>query len=176
MESLRRFITTRLRLRINENKSAVARPHRRKFLGFSFTSQAKPRRRIAPKSVLRFKKRIREITGRTRGRKLNDVVRELNLYLNGWRGYFGYCETRSVLRELDGWIRRRLRAYLWKQWKTFKKRRTELLRRGVNRHDASRLAASSKGPWPISQTTTLLMALRNDFFDSLGLVCLWQPA
>ena len=175
MESLRRFITTRLRLRINENKSAVARPHQRKFLGFSFTSQAKPRRRIAPKSVLRFKKRIREITERTRGRKLNDVVRELNLYLNGWRGYFGFCETRSVLKELDGWIRRRLRAYLWKQWKTFKKRRTELLRRGVNPHEAFRLAASPKGPWPISQTTTLLVALRNDFFDSLGLVRLWQP-
>lgn len=89
MGSLRHLITSRLRLRINENKSAVARPHERKFLGFSFTNEAKPRRRIVPKAILRFKERIREITSRTRGRKLNDIVRELNLYLNGWQSYFG---------------------------------------------------------------------------------------
>jgi RNA-directed DNA polymerase len=174
MKSLRRFITTKLRLRVNENKSAVARPHQRKFLGFTFTKAAKPRRRIAPKSLLRVKDRIREITRRTRGRKLNDLVQELNLYLNGWRGYFGFSETPSVLKELDGWIRRRLRAYSWKQWKTFRKRRTELVRRGVNRHDAAKLAGSSKGVWRISLTKTLTMALPNGYFDSLGLVRLMQ--
>lgn len=175
MESLRRMITSTLRLRINENKSAVARPHQRKFLGFSFTNEAKPRRRISPKAMLRFKNRIREITGRTRGRKLNDIVQEMNLYLNGWRGYFGYCETRSVLKELDGWIRRRLRAYIWKQWKTFKKRRTALMKHGVSRDEATKLAASQKGTWRLSHTKTLQIAMPNGFFDSLGLTKLWLP-
>lgn len=176
MESLRRFITTRLRLRINESKSAVAQPHVRKFLGFSFTGKGEPRRRISPKSLLRFKNRIREITRRKRGRKLNDVVQELNLYLNGWRGYFDFCETRSVLKHLDEWIRRRLRCYLWKQWKTPRNRRTELRQRHVNPEEARTLAASKKGPWRISHTHTLQKALPNGFFGSIGLVRLWNPA
>lgn len=176
MGSLRHLITSRLRLRINENKSAVARPHERKFLGFSFTNEVKPRRRIAPKAMHRFKERIREITSRVRGRKLSDIVQELNLYLKGWQGYFGYCETRSVLKELDGWIRRRLRAYIWKQWRTFKKRRTALRQRGVNHAEATQLAASQKGPWRISHVQTLDAALPTRFFDSLGLTRLWQPA
>jgi RNA-directed DNA polymerase len=170
MRSLRHFITRRLRLRINEDKSAVARPHTRKFLGFSFTNRVKPQRRISPKSLARFKERIREMTSRTRGRKLDEVIQELNLYLTGWRGYFGFCQTPSVLRALDEWIRRRLRAYQWKQWKTFRKRRTELLRRGATRAEAARLAASGKGPWRISQTPTLNKVLPNDFFASLRLV------
>ena len=176
MESVRRFISTRLRLRINEDKSAVARPHERKFLGFSFTQRAEPRRRIAPKALLRFKNRIREITRRTRGRKLDDIVQELNLYLRGWRGYFGFCETRSVLKDLDGWIRRRVRAYIWKQWRTFRKRRSGLIGHGVNRDAATKLAASRKGAWTLSHTDTLQTALPNGFFDSLGLIRLWQPA
>jgi RNA-directed DNA polymerase len=175
MGSLRHFITTRLRLRINESKSAVAQPHERKFLGFSFTIKGKPRRRIAPKALLRFKNRIREMTRRQRGRKLSDIVQELNLYLNGWLGYFDFCETRSVLKQLDEWIRRRLRAYIWKQWKTFKKRRTELRQRHVNSAEATTLAASQKGAWRLSHTKTLQKALPNGFFRSLGLVCLWQP-
>src|SRR5437763_4733663 len=176
MESLRRLITSRLRLRINEGKSAVARPHERKFLGFTFTANARPRRRIAPKALQRCKERIREITGRTRGRRLNEVVQELNLYLVGWRGYFGFCEPRSVLKELDSWIRRRLRAYLWKQWRTFRKRRSALIRRGMDLVAATKLAATRKGPWRMSHTGTLQSALPNDFFDSIGLVRLCYPA
>ena len=175
MATLRQFITNHLRLRINEQKSAVARPHERKFLGFTFTSEDRPRRRIAPKSVLRFKNRIREITSRTRGRKLDDVVQELNLYLTGWRGYFGFIETPTILKALDGWIRRRLRAYIWKQWKTIKKRRRELRRRGVNRDRAAALASSRKGSWRISRSKPLSYALPKGFFDSLGLVRL-SPA
>lgn len=175
MDSLRRFITTRLRLRINENKSAVDEPHERKFLGFSFTGKGEPRRRIAPKALLRFKNRVREITRRKRGRKLSDIVQELNLYLTGWRGYFDFCETRSVLKHLDEWIRRRLRAYLWTQWKTFKKRRTALLQRNVPSGEAKTLASSQKGPWRLSHTKALQKALPNGFFDSLDLVRLWQP-
>jgi RNA-directed DNA polymerase len=176
MRSLRRLIASKLRLRVNENKSAVARPHEREFLGFSFTNKGEPRRRIAPKALLRFKNRVREITRRKRGRRLSEVVRDLNLYLTGWRGYFDFCETRSDLERLDGWIRRRLRAYIWKQWKTFKKRCTELMSRHVNRSAAKTLAASPKGPWRISHTKTLQQALPNRFFDTLGLTRLWQPA
>jgi RNA-directed DNA polymerase len=174
MASLRRLITTRLRLKINENKSAVAKPYRRKFLGFSFTSHRTPKRRIAPQALERFKKRIRTLTSRMRGRKLSAVISELNTYLNGWRGYFGFCETPSVLRELDGWIRRRLRCYLWKQWKKIGRRRTELLQLNVPQTWARSLAASSKGPWHISDV--LSKFLLPEYFDSLHLVRLARPA
>lgn len=167
MDSIRRFISVRLRLRINENKSAVARPHQRKFLGFSFTSEKQARRRIAPKAVQRFKEKIRGLTARTRGRALADVIAELNSYLNGWKGYFGYCETPSVLRELDGWIRRRLRCFLWKQWRKPRKRQIELARAGASWDLARGLGATSKGPWPASQWLTRY--LPPAYFDSLGL-------
>lgn len=168
MASLGRLISARLRLRINETKSAVAKPYRRKFLGFSFTSHRSPKRRIAPQALKRFKKRIRTLTSRMRGRKLSVVISELNSYLNGWRGYFGFCETPSVLRELDGWIRRRLRCYLWKQWKKIGKRRAELLRLNVPQAWARGLSVSSKGAWHISDV--LSKFLQPEFFDSLHLV------
>lgn len=164
MESLRRVITTRLRLRVNENKSAVDRPYRRKFLSFSFTSHRKPKRRIAPQAVLRFKKRVRELTRRTRGRNVQDVVHELNTYLNGWRGYFGFCETPSVLEELDAWIRRRMRCYLWKQWRTIRRRRSELRKLGVPPQWCQSLAASNRGAWRISDV--LSKFLLPTYFDN----------
>jgi RNA-directed DNA polymerase len=176
MDSIRRVITTKLRLRVNEDKSAVARPRDRKFLGFSFTARSKPRRRVAPHALRRFKERIRAITTRTRGRKLSDIIDELNLYLTGWKGYFGFCETASVLKELDGWLRRRLRAYVWRAWRTFGKRRTALLKLGLPPKAASSLAASRQGPWPLSRSDMLHAALPNAFFDSLHLVKLASTA
>lgn len=174
MASLRRLITTRLRLAINENKSAVAKPYQRKFLGFSFTSHRRPKRRIAPQAIRRFKERIRKLTQRMRGRKLKDVISELNAYLTGWRGYFGFCETPSVLKELDGWLRRRLRCYLWKQWKTIARRRSELLRLGAPQSWARTLSVSSKGAWRLSDV--LSKFLQPDFFDALHLTRLARPA
>lgn len=174
MRSLRALITKRLRLRVNEQKSAVARPHQRKFLGFSFTSQTQARRRIAPKAVERFKARIRELTGRRRGRGLKAIVNELNLYLNGWKGYFAFCETPSVLKELDGWIRRRLRCYLWKQWKKPRRRRQALIKLGVAPRLAASIGASGKGPWHISGL--LGDILTPGHFDSLHLTRLSLPA
>lgn len=167
MKSMQRLVTKRLRLRINEGKSAVARPHQRKFLGFSFTSHHKPKRRISPKAMGRFKTRVRELTGRMRGRRFADVVAELNTYLNGWIGYFGFCQTPSVLEKLDGWIRRRLRCYLWKQWKTIAKRRSELLNRGMRPEAARRIGASSRGAWRISKI--LPEVLPPSFFDAQNL-------
>jgi RNA-directed DNA polymerase len=130
MRSLTRFITSKLKLKVNEQKSAVARPWERKFLGFSFTSAETPKRRIAPKAVLRFKERVRELTSRTRGVSIEKMAEELALYLRGWIGYFGNCETPSVLERLEEWIRRRLRAAIWKQWKHGPKRFAELQKRG----------------------------------------------
>jgi RNA-directed DNA polymerase len=174
MRSLRALITKRLRLRVNEEKSAVARPHQRKFLGFSFTSQKSARRRIAPKARQRFADRIRELTRRSRGRALKAIISELNLYLNGWRGYYGFCETLSVLEELDGWIRRKLRCYLWKQWKTPRRRREALIRLGAEPNLARRIGGSSKGPWFISGL--LGNILSPEYFDSLGLTRLAASA
>src|SRR5215467_247372 len=117
MESLTRFITVKLKLKVNQQKSAVARPWARKFLGFSFTSAGIPKRRIAPKAVDRFKERIRELTSRTRGVSMERMAEDLSRYLRGWIGYFGKCETPSVLGGLEQWLRRRLRSAIWKQWK-----------------------------------------------------------
>ena len=117
MQSVTSFIRRRLKLKVNETKSAVARVQQRKFLGFSFTSGAGVKRRIAPKALLRCRRKIRELTRRTRGISLQQMVRELASYLRGWKSYFGFCETPSVLHNLDQWIRRRLRSVIWKQRK-----------------------------------------------------------
>src|SRR5262249_7949146 len=129
--SVSRFLTNRLKLKVNETKSAVARPEERKFLGFSIPN-AGSQRRIAPQALAKFKARIREMTRRTRGRSLPQVVEELKPYLIGWRSYFGFCQTPRVLTNLEAWIRRRLRMYLWRQWKNGPKRFKELRRRGVS--------------------------------------------
>ena len=104
MASITRFITTKLKLKVNEQKSAVARPWERKFLGFSFTANREPKRRIAPKAVLRFKEKVRELTRRTRGVSMEQMAEELGRYLRGWIGYFGKCQTPSVLQGLEEWI------------------------------------------------------------------------
>ena len=110
MESVTRFLTNRLKLKVKQAKSAVARPGQRKFLGFSFTYEREPRRRIAPKAIARFKERIREQTQRTRGINLKQMVKQITTYLRGWLGYFGDCQTPSVLHDLETWLRRRLRS------------------------------------------------------------------
>jgi len=169
MQSITRFLTDKLKLKVNESKSGVARPARRKFLGFSFTGGKQPKRRIAPKTLLRFKKRIRVLTKRNRGVSLEQMVQELRRYLIGWRGYFGFCQTPSVLRNLDSWIRRRLRCFQWKQWKRGKTRFAELRKRGVGKDLAAQTAGSSRGLWHISRSPALSFALPGAYFDSLGL-------
>jgi len=132
MESIMRFLTAKLKLKVNQQKSAVARPWERKFLGFSFTNAGTPKRRIAPKAVDRFKERIRELTSRTRGVSMERMAEELSCYLRGWLGYFGKCETPSVLERLEKWLRRRLRSVLWKQRKRGTVRFAKLRQRGVS--------------------------------------------
>jgi RNA-directed DNA polymerase len=169
MESIKRFITKGLKLKVNETKSAVARPQVRKFLGFSFTAGAAIRRTIAPKAIDRFKERIREITGYTKGASLDQTMAQLAPYMRGWRAYFGFCETPEVLRKLTYWVRRRLRAGLWRQWKTPRRRRAMLLQLGVRGPLVDSTAASSHGPWYLASTRALCIGLSNDYFRDRGL-------
>jgi RNA-directed DNA polymerase len=168
MESVARFITGKLKLRVNREKSAVARPWERKFLGFSFTSAGVPKRRIAPKAVDRFKERVRELTCRTRGVSIERMAEQLTQYLRGWIGYFGRCQTPSVLQGLEEWIRRRLRSAIWKQWKRGCVRFAELTARGVGKDLAAQTAGSAHGPWRLACSPALAFALPNAYFDSLG--------
>src|SRR5437773_2779202 len=144
MQSVTGFLTRRLKLKVNEAKSAVARPQERKFLGFSFTGGKEPKRRIAPKALLRCKQRVRELTRRTQGISLERMTKQLASYLRGWKGYFGYCQTPSVLHGLDQWTRRRLRSVIWKQ----RKRRSS---------------------WHLANSPALSLAFPNAYFDSVGL-------
>ena len=144
MASVSRFLTDKLRLKVNETKSAVAAPEERKFLGFSIANDGSERR-IAPMALEKFKMRVREYTRRTRGQSLEQIVELLRPYLIGWRSYFGFCQTPIVLTRLEAWIRRRLRMYLWRQWKTRQNRFKELRRRGVSKFHAAVAAASPTG-------------------------------
>jgi RNA-directed DNA polymerase len=169
MASIERFLAKRLKLTVSKAKSAVAKPSARKFLGFSFTSKKEPRRRIAPQALARFKARVRQLTRRPCGRSLERIVKELSVYLIGWRGYFGFCQTPSVLRSLDAWLRRRLRAIAWQQWKRGRTRFAELRRRGVGRDLAATTAGSPHGPWRLSHSPALSIAMSNAYFGLLGL-------
>lgn len=173
LQSVTRWLATKLRLTVNQTKSAVDRPWNRKFLGFTFTTQRK--RSIAPSSRAKFKKRIRELTKRNRGASLVRVVSELRSYLLGWRGYFGHCQTPSVLRDFDSWIHRRLRCYAWKQWKTGRRRIAELRRLGIGKDLAAQTAGSSKGYWHISRSPALNGGLSRAYLTELGLPLLLQP-
>jgi RNA-directed DNA polymerase len=176
MVGIKRFLAKRLRLKVNKAKSAVAKPSVRKFLGFSFTYGSEPRRRIAPQALARFKARVRELTRRTCGRSLAQIVKELSVYLTGWRGYFGFCQTPSVLRGLDEWFRRRMRTIAWKQWKRGHARFAELRRRGVGRDLAAQTAGSPHGPWRLANSPALTIAMPISFFRALGLRSLASPA
>ncbi len=165
MASIETFLAKRLKLKINKAKSAVAKPSVRKFLGFSFTSRRELRRRIAPQAIARFKSRVQELTRRTRGASLPQIAKELSVYLVGWRGYFGFCETPSVLRHLDQWTRRRLRAVAWQQWRRGRTRYAQLRRRGVGRDLAAQTAGSPHGPWRLSNSPALTIALSNASFS-----------
>ena len=168
MRSIVRFITTKLKLKVNQQKSAVARPWERKFLGFSFTWNREPKRRIAPKAVERFKQRVRELTRRTKGVSIERMAEELAQYQRGWIGYFGRCQTPSVLQGLEEWTRRRLRSVIWKQWKRGTVRFAELRKRGVGKDLAAQTAGSAHGPWRLANSPALTIELPNAYFNSLG--------
>jgi len=173
-ESMTKFITKRLRLKVNEAKSSVGRPWRSKYLGFSLTStRAQPRIKLHWKTLDRLKAKIRELTRRQRGRSLKAIIAELNEYLRGWWGYFSQMETPYQLARLDGWIRRRLRSYVWKQWKNRRTRVGNLLKLGISKETAVKTGCSRKGAWRMSQVKWVMIALPNHYFTSRGLVIPW---
>jgi RNA-directed DNA polymerase len=174
METVTRFITQKLKLKVNEAKSAVARPRERKFLGFSFSAGPEVKRVIAPKALDRFKQRIREITRRAKGVSMKTTMEELAPYMRGWRGYFGFCETPDVLIGLTRWVRLRLRAAMWRQWKTPRRRRAALLELGVRERLAHNTAGSGLGPWYLAKAKALSVGLSNAYFKSLGLPSLFE--
>jgi RNA-directed DNA polymerase len=168
LAGMTKFLAKRLRLKVNEQKSAVGKPSERKFLGYSFTNKTPTQRRIAPQSVQRFKERVRELT--KRGRNLQRVVTDLSRYLRGWRGYYGRTEWPHQLSELDGWVRRRLRRYLWRAWQRPRRRYRILRRYGVLPRQAWRVVHF--GPWRASRSQALSRVLTNAYFRLLGIYSL----
>jgi RNA-directed DNA polymerase len=160
-----KYLSVKLKLKVNMSKSAVDRPWNRKFLGFSFTRRRN--RCVSEKAVKAFKDRVRIITRRTRGRRIERVIEELRRYMVGWRAYFGFAEVRSLFKELDSWVKRRLRCYQWKQWG--RRGYRELVKRGVSRDLAWNTFKSAHGPWRLSRSPGLAFALTAQHFATLGL-------
>ena len=172
LASLTRFLTQRLKLKVNAAKSAVARPWERKFLGYSLTWHKAPRRRIAPSSLQRLRKRIGEVLKGARGRSLGQTIQALNPVLRGWAAYFKLTETKQMLEELDGWLRRKLRCILWRQWKRPYTQARNLMKAGLKEERAFRSAFNQRGPWWNSGASHMNQAFRKSYFDRLGLVSL----
>jgi len=169
MQNVTRYLRDSLRLTVNAQKSAVDRPRNRKFLGFT-VSRDGARIKVADKAIGRLKDTIRELTRRTRGHRLIDIVQELKTALTGWKAYFGIAEVLSPLREIDKWVRRRLRCYAWKQWGSAGYR--ELRKREVSVREAWNTSKSAHGPWRLSKTPALNLALPAKLFRQMGLPAL----
>ncbi|AIM17331.1 DNA polymerase [Bacillus sp. X1(2014)] len=169
MNSITNFIEKELKLKVNKEKSAVDRPWKRKFLGFSFTFNKTPKVRIANESVKRLKNKIREITSRSKPYPMEKRIEKLNKYLMGWCGYFALADTKSIFEDLDGWIRRRLRMCVWKNWKTSKTRIRNLIKLGVPEWKAYEWGNSRKGYWRISKSPILHRTLGNSYWSNQGL-------
>jgi RNA-directed DNA polymerase len=166
------FLAEVLHLRINVAKSAVARPWERKFLGYTFTAHRQSRLRIAPESVRRLVQRVRERLRGSRGRSLRRVIDDLNPLLRGWIHYFQFGASGRVLEEIDGWLRRRLRGLLWRQWKRASRRARQLRALGLTAERARRSAGNGRGPWWNAGASHLNQALPAAFFARMGLVSL----
>lgn len=176
MKSMCEFITKRLKLKVNEKKSAVGLPQERQILGFSILKGKRAIRLISPKAIKRFKDRIRKETRRTK-ETMKEHVGRLATYMRGWAGYYGFCETPGTLRDLEAWVRRRLRCLIWKQWQDSRRYR-ELRRRGIEQWQAWNIANGAKGPWRVSRSRALATLYPNDYFYQMGLpkMTVWKMA
>ncbi len=172
MASLEEFLRERLRLRVNRDKSAVARPWERKFLGYSVTVDRKPRLKVAPQSLKRMKAKLTPILRRGRGRDLVSIIAALNRVLGGWVVYFRLVDVKAGLAELDGWVRRKLRCIQWRQWKHPRIRAKQLRARGLDPERARHSAYNGRGPWWNAGALHMVEALPADALRRLGLVCL----
>jgi RNA-directed DNA polymerase len=172
MASITRFLSDTLKLTVNVAKSAVAHPWKRKFLGYSMTWHKVPKLRIAPTSIKRLEDKVRAMLQGARGRNLVYTIHELNLVLRGWAAYFKLTETKRVLEELDGWIRRKLRCIIWRQWKRVYTRAMNLMKAGLTAEQAWRSACNQRGAWWNSGASHMNLAFPKLYFDRLGLVSL----
>ena len=172
MASITRFLADTLKLTVNAAKSAVARPWQRKFLGYSMTWHKAPRLRIAPTSLKRLEDKIRAVLKGARGRNLAHTIQELNPVLRGWAAYFKLTETKRAMEERDGWIRRKLRCIIWRQWKRVYTRATNLMKAGLTAEQAWRSACNQRGAWWNSGASHMNQAFPKLYFDRLGLVSL----
>jgi RNA-directed DNA polymerase len=170
--SLERWLRERLRLRVNRNKSGVARPWTRKFLGYSVTWDRAARLRVSPAAVKRLKTKVRVVLSRGRGRHLADVVQELNLVTRGWVAYFRLAEVKASFADLDQWLRRKLRCVMWRQWKRPRTRLHELRRRGLDEARARASAFNGRGPWWNAGASHMHAAVPTAVLRQLGLLSL----
>jgi RNA-directed DNA polymerase len=170
LESLTRFLANRLRLKVNAEKSAVARPWERKFLGYSMTFHKQPRLKVAPAVVDRMKAKLREMFRAARGRNIRRVIEELTPVLRGWVNYFRLAEVKGIFEELDGWVRRKFRCILWRQWKRTYTRAKNLMKYGLDKDRALKSAMNGRGPWWNSGASHMNQCFPKRFFDRLGLV------
>jgi RNA-directed DNA polymerase len=175
LKSLTAFLDRRLRLKVNVEKSAVARPWERKFLGYSFTSQREARLKVAPASVQRLKAKLREIFRRGRGRNLSKLIEEeLKPLLRGWLNYFRLAEVKGIFEELDSWIRRKLRNLIWRKWKRPFTRVKQLMQRGLPKVQALKSATNGRGPWWNAGAAHMHAAFPKSYFDRCGLLSLLE--
>jgi RNA-directed DNA polymerase len=172
LASVTEFLAKRLRLKVNQAKSATERPWNRKFLGYSMTFHKQPRLKVAPASVKRFKNKLKELFRVGRGRNLARFIEELRPVLRGWVNYFRLAQVKGVFEELDGWIRRKLRGILWRQWKRTFTRAKNLIRRGLDEVRAWKSATNGRGPWWNSGASHMHAGYPKSYFDKLGLVSL----
>jgi len=172
MASLTRFLESKLRLKVNAEKSAVARPWKRKFLGYSMTMHKAPRLKAAPESVRRLRASLKLIFRRGRGRSVGRLIEELTPKLRGWIAYFKLAQVKGIFDELDGWIRRRLRCVIWRQWKRPYTRARNLMKRGLSEERAWKSATNGRGPWWNAGASHMNDVFRAGYFTRLGLVSL----
>lgn len=170
MTSITRFLEKRLHLPVNREKSAVGRPWKLKFLGYSMTWHKKPKLKVAPESVRRLKGRIRELLRRGRGQSITRVIREMKPLLTGWTQYFRLAAVKSAFEQLDEWLRRRIRCILWRQWKNPRTRAKRLMERGIQPTTAYASAYNGYGPWWNAGAPHMNTAVPVRWFEHQGLV------
>lgn len=174
MTSVEEFLLKRLRLKINRDKSAVARPWERRFLGYSFTKEENPRITVSPKSVERFRKKLKPLWKKGRGQSIKMTIKKLNQIISGWASYYRLSEVPWPFKDLDGWIRRRIRWIFWRQWKKPRTRLKKLIKLGIPHRFAAAAAWSKCGPWPISSHWAMQMAFNNPTLKNMGLKSLFD--
>jgi group II intron reverse transcriptase/maturase len=172
MASITGYLSERLKLKVNQAKSAVDRPWKRTFLSYSMTWHFKPRLTVAKKAVAKLKANLKTIFRRGKGKNIQTTIEETTPKLRGWINYFRYSEVKGIFEELDGWLRRKLRRILWKQWKRPKTRAKKLMQRGLSDVTAWASATNGRGPWWNAGAAHMNKAIPKSYFDKLGLVSL----